>query len=75
MCLAVPMTITKIEGDFAIAESRGVETKVNISLTPDIALNDRVIIHAGFVIEKLDPEEAEERDKIWDEYEEMIKAE
>ncbi len=72
MCLAIPMTIIKIDGDSAIAESRGVETRVNISLMPGIQLNDRVIIHAGFVIEKLDPEEAEERDKLWDEYERMI---
>jgi len=72
MCLAIPMTIIKIEGDYAVAESKGVETSVNISLVPDIKLNDRVIIHAGFVIERLDPEEAEERDKIWDEYERMI---
>ena len=72
MCLAIPMTIIKIEGDYAVAESKGVETSVNISLVPDIKLNDRVIIHAGFVIEKLDPEEAEERDKLWDEYERMI---
>jgi hydrogenase expression/formation protein HypC len=72
MCLAIPMTIIKIEGDYAVAESKGVETSVNISLVPDIKLNDRVIIHAGFVIERLDPEEAEERDKLWNEYERMI---
>ncbi len=67
------MTITKIDGDYAIAEARGVETRVNISITSDVKINDKVIIHAGFVIEKLDPEEAKERDKIFDEYEEMLR--
>ena len=72
MCLAVPMTIKQIDGEYAVAEYRGVETKVNITLVPDIKINDSVIIHAGFVIEKLDPEEASERVKIWDEYEEKL---
>ncbi len=73
MCLAVPMKVIKIDGDMAIAESKGVETKVNTSLVPDLKLNDMVIIHAGFIIEKLDPEEADIREKIWEEYEESIK--
>ncbi len=73
MCLAVPMKIIKIDGDMAIAESKGVETRVNTSLVPDLELNDMVIIHAGFIIEKLDPEEADIRGKIWDEYEKSLK--
>lgn len=72
MCLAVPMTIIKIEGQRAVAEARGVETEVDISLMPDIALGDRVIIHAGFIIEKLDEEAAREIDAVWDE---LLKSE
>lgn len=68
MCLAVPMTITKIEGGRAVAESRGVETVVDISLMPDIRKGDRVIVHAGFIIEKLDEKEAREIDQVWDQY-------
>jgi hydrogenase expression/formation protein HypC len=75
MCLAVPMTITKIEGSRAVAESRGVETVVDISLMPDIRKGDRVIIHAGFIIEKLDEEEAREIDKVWDQYLEQLDKE
>ncbi len=74
MCLAVPMKIIKIKGDVAVAETKGVEIMVNISLMPDLRIDDRVIIHAGFVIEKLEPEEADAREKIWNEYEEMIKG-
>ncbi len=68
MCLAVPMKIIKIEGSTAVAESRGVETPVNIALTPDVKLGDKVLIHAGFIIEKLDPEAAKEIEATWDEY-------
>ena len=75
MCLAVPMRIVKIDGNTAIAESRGVETRVNISLMTDIEIDDTVIIHAGFVIEKLSPKEAGEIDGIWNEYERFLDEE
>jgi hydrogenase expression/formation protein HypC len=69
MCLAIPMTIMKINGTRAVAEARGVEAGVDITLVPDIKIGDRVIIHAGFVIERLDPETADEIDRIWDDFE------
>jgi len=75
MCLAVPMKITKIEGNRAVAEARGVETVVNISLMPDVKMGDKVIVHAGFIIEKLDEEAALEIEKIWDEYLEKLENE
>ncbi len=68
MCLAIPMTITKIEGNKAVAESMGVEKTIDVSLTPEVKLDDKVIIHAGFVIEILDPETAKEIEQTWDEY-------
>ncbi len=75
MCLAVPMTIIKIEGTRAVAESRGVETAVDISLLPDVKINDKVLVHAGFIIERLDDNEAREIDKIWDQYLEQLDKE
>ena len=71
MCLAVPMKIIEIEGDTALAEARGVIVKVNISLVPDVKVNDKVIIHAGFAIEKLDPEDARKTEELWDEYDKI----
>ena len=75
MCLAVPMKITKIEGNRAVAEARGVETVVNISLMPDVKMGDKVIVHAGFIIERLDEEAALEIEKVWDEYLEKLEEE
>ena len=60
MCLAIPMTIVKIDGSTALAVANGVETQVNIAMTPDIKINEKVLVHAGFVIEKLDEEQARE---------------
>lgn len=75
MCLAVPMTIIQIEGNRAVAESRGVETAVDISFMPDVKKGDKVIVHAGFIIEKLDEHEAAEIDKVWDQYLEQLEKE
>ncbi len=68
MCLAIPMTVKRIEGTRALAEAYGVEKYVDIVMTPDVAVGDKVIIHAGFVIERLDPESAREIEAAWDEY-------
>ena len=68
MCLAIPMTIIKIDGTTAVALAKGVETEVNCAMTPDIQINDKVLVHAGFVIEKLDEEQAREIEETWEEY-------
>ncbi len=72
MCLAIPMRIIRIEGNKAIAEAYGVERRVDISMAPDCRIDDRVIIHAGFVIERLDPESAREIEATWDEYKKLL---
>lgn len=60
MCLAIPMKIVKIEGDRATVEISGVKKEVNLTLIEDPKLNDYVLIHAGYAIEKLDEGEARE---------------
>lgn len=75
MCLAIPMTVKKIEGTKATVESMGVEKVVDIALTPDVKINDKVIVHAGFIIEILDPEAAREIEATWDEYTTLLEQE
>ncbi len=75
MCLAIPMTVKKIEGTKAIVASMGVEKVVDIALTPDIKINDKVIVHAGFIIEILDLEAAREIEATWDEYTTLMEQE
>ncbi len=72
MCLAIPMTIKKIEKYYAIASANGVETAVNYMMIPDLKENDKVLVHAGFIIEKLDEEQAREIEETWKEYYEVI---
>jgi hydrogenase expression/formation protein HypC len=66
MCLAVPGKILSIEGKDADVDFGGVTRKVNVSLVK-AGVGEYVIIHAGFAIQVVDQEEAEETIKIWEE--------
>ncbi|MBN1799054.1 MAG: HypC/HybG/HupF family hydrogenase formation chaperone [Spirochaetales bacterium] len=60
MCLAVPMRIINIQGSKAQVESGGLEYEVDLSLLPEAALDDYVLVHAGFAIQIMDKKEADE---------------
>ena len=68
MCLAVPYTITQINEDFtAKAVSGGVSVEVRLDLLEKPEVGDTVLIHAGFAIQKLEKNEADELFSLWDE--------
>lgn len=50
-----------------IADLDGARSEVNLTLLENPMLNDYVIIHAGFAIERLDEKEAKERIKLFEE--------
>jgi len=60
MCLGIPMKILKIEGDRAIVSAASVERRIAINFLTNPKIGDYVIVHAGFAIEKINPEKAEE---------------
>ena len=68
MCLAIPAKIIKINGNIAEVESLGVRKEVDISLLPEIKINDFVIVHAGFAIQIIDSKEALITQGYWKEY-------
>jgi len=72
MCLAIPMKVVKLNDTTATVELNGVETEVNCMMTPGLVIGDQVLVHAGFIIEKLDPEAAAEIEKTWQEYYDAI---
>lgn len=57
MCLAIPGKIESVKGDKATVDFDGIKKDVNVSLI-EPRVNDFVIVHAGFAIEKIDEEEA-----------------
>lgn len=62
MCLAIPARITHIHADGDTAEvSIGDVTKtVSLALISDAAVDDYVLIHVGYALNKLSTEEAEQ---------------
>ena len=59
MCLGVPATVLEVTGDAATVDVGGVRRDISLMLVDGVSVGDWVILHAGFAIEKLDPEEAE----------------
>jgi hydrogenase expression/formation protein HypC len=64
MCLAIPMKVIEIVDEdglkVARAEAGGTVIEVDVSLIDKVSPGDYVIVHAGIAISKLNPEEAEE---------------
>lgn len=60
MCLAIPMQIVQIDGSTARAAARGVERDVDLMLVQDqnLAVGDFVIVHVGYAIQRLEPDDA-----------------
>lgn len=75
MCLAVPMRVKSIDGSRAVVENNGVELHVSLDLSPDATIGDYVIVHAGFAIQTLTTEEAEETLGIFERLEASWKRE
>ena len=61
MCLAVPAKIIEMPSPSeGTVDMGGVQYQTNLSLVEDAAVGDYVIVHAGFAIQKLDEQEAQE---------------
>lgn len=59
MCLAIPALIEQLVAeDSAIVNLGGVRKEVSLALVEDVAVGDYVIVHVGYALQKLDPEEA-----------------
>ena len=61
MCLAIPMEITELkDGGLAAVTVMGTVRDVALDLTPQAQVGDFVLVHAGFAIEIVDRQYAEE---------------
>jgi hydrogenase expression/formation protein HypC len=60
MCLAIPARVVAIpEPEIALVDLSGVQKRVSLELVDDVAPGDYVIVHVGYALTKLDPDEAE----------------
>ncbi len=60
MCLAIPAKVISVNGLSALVTIEDVEYSASLMLLDNVGPGDFIMLHAGFAIEKVDPEEAEE---------------
>ena len=60
MCLGVPAKILETRDGAAVVELGGVRREISMMLIDDVSVGEWVIVHAGFAIERLSEEEAEQ---------------
>ena len=59
MCLAVPVRVVELQdGDAALVDLGGIRKQISLALVEDVAVGDYVILHVGYALTKLDPDEA-----------------
>ncbi len=59
MCLALPVKVVEVGADeTAIVDLGGVKKEISIALVSDVQPGDYVILHVGYALSRLDPDEA-----------------
>ncbi|OPX27289.1 MAG: hydrogenase assembly protein HupF [Candidatus Cloacimonas sp. 4484_140] len=60
MCLAVPYRIISKDGNKAIADVFGMQKEIDIRIIEDVDVDEYVLVHAGFAIQRVSQEDAKE---------------
>jgi hydrogenase expression/formation protein HypC len=73
MCLGIPMQIIEINGFNARCEARGVMREVSLFLLQDepVTVNDYVIVHVGYALQRMSAQEAR---LTWELLDELLAA-
>ena len=59
MCLALPARVVELrDAELAVVDLGGVRKEISVALTPQARVGDYVIVHVGYAIGMVDPEEA-----------------
>ena len=59
MCLAIPTRVVELLPDNqALVDLGGVRKAISLELVDGVAVGDYVIVHVGYALTRLDPEEA-----------------
>lgn len=68
MCLAIPVRVVAVEGNVATVDLGGSRAKARLdTLGEPVQVGDYLLVHAGFALRRLDPQDAEETLRLWDE--------
>ncbi len=71
MCLGIPMQIKQIDGFTALCEAKGVQREVSLFMLQEepVAVNDFIVVHTGYAIQKISAQEAQ---AAWEIYDQML---
>ena len=75
MCLAVPAKIKSIDKKEAFVDFGGVKKRISLGILSSVKIGDYVLVHAGFAIGKVEPQEAEDTLKLLNELKEALEDE
>lgn len=65
MCLAIPSKIVNLNDLMATVDVQGARRDISLMLMPEeVAVGDYVLVHAGFAIQKVSREVAEESHRL-----------
>lgn len=60
MCLALPAEVVEIHAnDMAVVSLGGVRKEISLALVDGVSVGDYVLIHVGYALNTISPEEAE----------------
>jgi hydrogenase expression/formation protein HypC len=73
MCLGIPMQITAIDGYTAHCEARGAARDASLFMLQEenLQAGDYIVVHLGYAIQKITPEEAH---AAWELYDQMLEG-
>jgi len=64
VCLSIPSQVISINGNKAIVSVGDTEYEASLQLVEDVRVNDYVLLHTGFAIQKISEEDALETLKL-----------
>jgi hydrogenase expression/formation protein HypC len=66
MCLAIPARVSELQdNDIAMVELGGVRKQISLALVDGVSVGDYVIVHVGYALSRLDPDEAAQTLKLF----------
>lgn len=74
MCLGIPMEVIAVDGYLARCSAQGIERDVSLFLLQDepVSIGEFVMVHVGYAIQKMTPQEAR---STWELFDQVIAAE
>ncbi len=65
MCLAIPAEVISIDQDNAMVSVGGIKKNISLTLVDNVNVGDYLLIHVGYALSKISPDEAQQTLKLF----------